>query len=596
MLGPHDLHAEHPALAREARLNAPIARAAPGLAALLRYRREDLPHDLAAGLAVAAVAIPSSIAAAQLAGLPPVVGLYGCLLPQVAYALFGTSPQLMLGPSAVGAAIVASGVAPLAVGVPERYADYAMALTLVTGLICIAASWLRLGGLMDFFSKPILVGFLNGVAIDVMSRQGSRLFGIAVEGDGILSRARAFLSSLPQAHWPTLAVGLGTIAVLVVAPRLVRRVPATLIAIVVAALAVRIIALAPLGVATLESVEGGLPALRWPALPLDKLTLLVGEAAGIALVIFTMTMAAARSFADRNRYDIDADREIVALGVANVAAALSQSFAVNGATSRTAAGEVAGARTQMTGIVAAVAIALVLLFFSGLLAAIPRVALSAVLVVAAFALFDWRTMLAIRRIDQREFWIGMTATVGVVAVGVINGILVAVVLALVSFLRLVSRPQVECLGAIPGQPGFHAIARHPEAVVPEGLVLLRFDGPVVFFSAPFFKREVQKAALDAGPGLRWFVIDLMPVNLVDATGLYAMREAIDELRARGVVVGAATREAQWAEWAETRGLAGELERVRFFPSLRQAVKAYRREVMLMAESEAGDELPEEAAP
>jgi high affinity sulfate transporter 1 len=565
-----------------------LGRFAPGLPALLRYRAGDLPHDLGAGLAVAAVAIPSSIAAAQLAGLPPLAGLYGCLLPQLAYALFGTSPQLMLGPSAVGAVIVASGVAPLAAGAPERYVDYAMALTLVTGLICIAASALRLGGLTAFFSKPILVGFLNGVALDVISRQGSRLFGVSVAGDGILARVADFFRRLPETHWPTLAVGLGTMAVLIGAPRVVPRVPATLIALVAASVAVALLGLEPLGVATLEVVQGGLPDLRWPAMPLDRLPLLVGEAAGIALVTCTMTLAAARSFADRNRYDIDPDREVAALGVAHFAAALSQSFAVNGATSRTAAGESAGARTQMTGIVAAVAIALMLVAFSGLLAAIPRVALSAVLVVAAFALFDWRTMTAIARIDVRELWIALAAMVGVIAVGVINAILVTVVLALVSFLRLAARPQVECLGVIPGQPGFHGLAGHPEAQVPPGLLLFRFDGPVVFFSAAFFRREVQKAAASAGPELRWFVIDMMPISIVDATGLYAMREAFDELRSRGVVVGAATREAQWADWAQARGLDRELERVRFFPSLRQAVKAYRREVQHLPESEADD--------
>jgi len=413
----------------------------------------------------------------------------------------------------------------------------------------------------------------------VVARQMGRLFGIGIEASGILPRAWEFLGKLPQTRWPTLAVGLGTIAVLVGAPRIVPRVPAALVAIVTASVAVRAFGLEQAGVATVGAVEGGLPALRLPVMPLDQLPLLLAEAGGIALLIFTLTMVAARSFADRNRYDIDADREVAALGVANIAAALSQGFAVNGGASRTAVGEAAGGRTQMTCIVATAAIALVLLVLPDLLAAIPRAALAAVLVVAAFSLFDWRAVVAIRRIDSREFWIAMTATVGVIAFGVVNAILVAVVLALLAFVRLASRPKIERLGMIAGQRGVHSIARHPEAATLPGLVLFRFDGPVIFFSAPFFKREVRQAALSAGPELRWFVLDLLPINMIDATGLYALREIFDALRERGVVVGAAARETQWADWADERGLAGELEWVRFFPSLEEAVEAYRQEVL-----------------
>lgn len=555
-----------------------LGRWMPGLARLAAYRRADLPHDVGAGIAVAAVAIPGSMASAQLAGLPPEFGLYASMLPMLVYALFGTSRQLLLGPSASGAAIVASAIAPLAQGDAALYVDLAIALTLITGLLCVGASFLKLGALADFLSRPIIVGFMNGVAISVVLSQIGHLFGIRIDAGGLLPRAWEFVARLPSTQWSVLAVGLGTMAVLVVAPRVVKALPAALLALVAASLVVHFLGLGQAGVATIGAVPGGLPSPRIPVVPADHLPTLVAEAAGLVLVLFSTTMLAARSFADRNRYDVDADREIMALGVANLAAALAQGFAVNGTNSRTAVGEAAGGRTQVTGIAAAAAIAVVLLAFSWPLQFIPRVALAAVLVTAGASLFNWSAVAAIRRISRREFAIAMSATIGVVVVGPMNAVLVAVALALLSFVQQASRPRSETLGTIPGAPGFHSLARHPEASVPTGLVLFRFDGPVIFFNAPHFKREAELAAQAAGPGLKWFVIDLLPVNMIDATGLYAVQEVCDDLRRRGIVAGAAARETQWADWAAKRGYSERVEGMRFFPTLRQALSAYVAEV------------------
>ena len=546
----------------------------PGLAALAAYRRADFPHDLGAGLAVAAVAIPASVANAQLAGLSPEIGLYASMLPMVAYALFGTSRQLLLGPTPAGAAIVAAAIAPLALGDEALYLDLAIALTLITGLLCLGASFLKLGVLADFLSKPIIVGFMNGVAIDVVLSQIGNLFGIRIDASGILPRAWEFLGKVPSTQWPVLAVGLATMVVLAVAPRFIEPLPGALIGVVGASVVVHFLGLEQAGVATIGPIPGGLPLARVPMVRLDHLPTLAAEAAGLALVLFSSTMVAARSFADRNHYEIDADREIAALGVANLASAFTQGFAVTGTNSRTAIGEAAGGRTQVTGIAAAVTIAVVLFAFTGPLKLIPRVALAAVLVMAGASLFNWSAVATIRRIDRREFRIATTATIGVIAVGPMNAILVAVALALLSFVQLASRPRSEILGAIAGQPGFHSLERNPEAATPQGLVLFRFDGPVVFFNAPYFKREVQKAVLAAGPGLKWFVIDLLPVNSIDATGIYAVQEVFADLCRRGIVAGAAARETQWADWAGQRGYSPRLDRIRFFPTLGQAVAEY----------------------
>lgn len=545
---------------------------------LADYRRSDFPHDLAAGLSVTAVAVPMAVANAQLAGLAPATGLYASMLPLVAYALFGTSRHLMVGPSAAAAAIVAAAAAPLAAGDAARYYALVTAVTFIAGALCIGASFLRVGAIADFLSKPILIGFLNGVGISVVLSQIGILFGFSLAGSGIVPRALEFAGNLPQTHWPTLLVGLGTIAMLVVWPRLVPRVPAALVAMVAAGAVVSALGLANLGVSTIGPVSGGWPAPRLPSFAWSELPLLVAEAAGLSLVLFSTLMINARSFAARHGYDVDADREMAALGAANLASALTQGFAVNGTSSRTAVGEAAGGRTQAAGIVSAVAVAVILLAFTWPLQFIPTVALAGVLVMAGISLLGWSELATIRRIDRREFWLAIVAMVGVVAVGVMNAILVAVVLAILNFVKIVSRPKVEILGRIPGQPGFHAVERHPEAATRPGLMLFRFNGPIIFFSSPYFKREVQRAAAAAGPGLRWFVIDLLPVTMIDATGHYTIQDVLSDLRSRGVVVAAAARETEWSDWAADRGFAETLAKIRFYATLQQATEAYDREV------------------
>ena len=550
---------------------------APGLPALARYRRADLPHDVFAGLSVAAVALPVGVAYAELAGFNPVVGLYSSILPLVAYAIFGTSRQLIVGPDAATCALVAAAVAPLAAGDADAYQSLSVALAFVAGLFCIAGSFLKLGGLADFLSRPILVGFLNGIALSILLGQLGKLFGFPIESGGIVPRLLEFVSSLGLTHGPTLAVGAAAFAVLVLSPRLLPRLPAALVAMTLAAVAVAVFGLDAHGVRTVGAVPAGLPPVRLPVFDSRHVAPLIANAAGVALIAFSSMIITARSFAARNRYDIDIDREFSALGAANIASALSQGFAVSGADSRTAMSDATGGRTRVAGLVAAAAIALVLLFFTGPLQHVPVAALGAVLVMAALSLVDLGTLKEIYRIDRREFGLSVITTLGVVAVGAIDAILFAVVLALLRFVRVVSRPAVEVLGEVPGMEGFHSIARHAEAQRREGLVIFRFNGPVVFFNAPYFKREALAAADAAGPGLRWFVVDMLPVTMVDATGLYAAQEVYETLEARGVVTVLAGRQTEWRQWSLRRGHAGISPRARFFPTVGEAARAFVEE-------------------
>jgi high affinity sulfate transporter 1 len=554
-----------------------LARIAPGLETLLQYRRADFRHDLIAGLSVAAVALPVGVAYAQLAGFNPAVGLYSSILPLVAYAIFGTSRQLILGPDAATCALVAAAVAPLAGGDDHLYLSLSVTLAFLAGLFSIAASFLRLGALADFLSKPILVGFLNGIALSIMLGQIGKIFGFPITSGGIVPRLVEFVSKLSLTHWPTLAVGLGTFALMALSSRLLPRTPAALVAMIVAAAAVKALGLEAHGVKAIGEVPAGLPALRFPTFPLDLLPQLVQEAAGLALVSFSSMMLTSRSFASKNRYEVDADREFAALGAANIASALSQGFAISGADSRTAMSDASGGRTQMTGLIAAGTIAVVLLFFTGPLRYVPIAALGAVLVKAALSLVDLKSVKQLYQIDRLEVALSILATLGVVAVGAIQGILVVVALALVQFVRLMSRPKAEVLGEIKDFPGFHPLERHPDATTIPGLVLFRFNAPITFFNAPYFKREVIAAADRAGPELRWFVVDMIPVTLIDATGIFAIDDIVGTFGARGIVFAGAGRQTEWRQWADKRQFRLKSSGARTFPTLRAAVKTYRRE-------------------
>lgn len=552
-----------------------LARIAPGLAALARYRAADLPHDVVAGLSVAAVALPVGVAYAELAGFNAVAGLYASMLPLVAYALFGSSRQLIVGPDAATCALVAAAVAPLAGDDPAHYLAMSMTLTLLAGLLCIGASFLKLGGLADFLSRPILVGFMNGMALSIALGQMGKLLGFEIEAGGIIPRFVEVAEKIHLTHLPTLALAIGAFVVLLLSPRLLPRLPAALVAMVAAAAAVALFGLDLHGVRIVGEVPAGLPALAIPSVPLQQLQPLLISAAGIALIAFSSAMPTARSFAAKNGYEVDADRDLAALGVANVAAAVAQSFAVSGADSRTAMNDAAGGRTQLAGLVAAGAIALVLVFLTSPLKYVPHPALGAVLVMAAYSLVDFKALGTLWRETRSEFLISIIATLAVVVAGSIDAILIAVVLALLRFIRIVARPVCEVLGKEEGFRGFHSLTRHPEAKTIPGLCLFRFNSPVVFFNAPYFKQSALHAAMQAGPELRWFVLDAVPVTITDVTGRHAMAELQRELAAHGVKLAFAGRQTEIAQWLETKGKAELAERLLLFPTLSEAVRAFK---------------------
>ncbi|MBP9805672.1 MAG: SulP family inorganic anion transporter [Candidatus Accumulibacter sp.] len=533
-------------------------------------------HDLAAGLSVVSVAVPVGIAYAELAGFPPASGLYASMMAMLAYALFGSSRQLIAGPDAATCAMLAAALSPLAaIGSPE-YLSWSIALTFLVGLMCLAASRLRLGVLADFLSRPILTGFLNGIALSIVLGQLGKLLGFPVLSTGIVDRIAEIAGKLPQTHLPTFGIGLLAFAILFWTRRRLPKLPAALLVMVLLGALVAIFGLDHHGVAVIGEIPSGLHALAVPRVSREAIHALFSAAAGITLVSFSSAMLTARSFATKNGYEIDPDRDFAALGAANIASSMLGGFAVSGADSRTAINDAMGGRTQMVSVFAAIGIALVLILLTEPMRYVPIAALGAVLVYTGIYLFDLSALRALWALDRHEFWLAQVVLVGVIVSGVIQAILFAVAIALVRFVQLTARPTVEVLGEVKGLAGLHATAHHQSARTREGITMLRFNAPLVFFNAPYFRQCMMAAADESGDGLRWLVLDLLPVSRIDVTGFYAIKEVSEALAKRGVTLKFAGRTTELGAYLAGRGVDFGPIRKSTYPTLRAAFKDFRK--------------------
>jgi len=540
------------------------------------WDKDVLRADLVAGVSVAAVAVPISIAYAQLAGMPPANGLYASILPLIAYAVFGSSRQLIMAPDAATCAIVASVVLPLAGADTARYISLSMALAMITGIFCIVAGWARLGFITNFLARPILTGYLNGIAISIIAGQLGRLFGFQVNPGGVFRTLADFASKLGQTHWPTLLTGAGIFVLLRVLKRVAPRVPAPLVAVALGAAIAFLLHLDRQGVALLGTIPPGLPRLVVPDVHVSDVGPLALGAIGLTLISFSSAMVTARGFAVKNRYEIDANREFVALGVADIGAGLLQGFAVSGADSRTAVNDAVGGRTQMTSIVAAAVLVLVLFFFTTPLAFLPISVLAAVLINSALGLFDFPSLVRLRRISRQEFRLAIATLLGVVTLGVLPAVIVAIGLALLQLLVHAAHPPDAILGRVPGLDGYHSVAGRPTAETIPGVVIYRFDAALVFFNADHFKSRVRAAVDGAGDPPRWLVFNAGTMPFLDSTGAAILREMREELGRRGIELVLAEAKASVRAMLEKTGLAEDMGPDRMFPTIESAVLAISR--------------------
>jgi high affinity sulfate transporter 1 len=549
-----------------------IERLVPVTAHLQRYgQRRYLRPDLVAGITVAALAIPSGMAYAEVAGLSPVAGLYALLLPAVAYALLGTSRQLVVGPEAALALLVASVVAPMADGDPGRYAALAAMLALLTGGVYLIAFVARLGWIADYFSRAVLVGYIHGIVVVLVIGQLGKLLGLSIDAADPIPQLVEVAEELDQTSLATLAVGIIAIVSLVLVRRFVPALPAPLVVVVGGIAASGIMGFADHGVATVGDIPAGLPAVEFPSVGLDDLARLAPAAVALFCVGYADGVLTARSFAGRHGQSVRANQEILALGAANAAAGLTQSFVVGASGSRTAVSDQTGGRTQLVGIISATAIALVLLFLTEPVELLPKAVLGAVIVVAALGLVDLDQWRALRAAGTAEVAIASVTMFGVVAVGVLWGLVVAVALSILHATSRSARPHDAVLGWVQRLGRYADASTHPSAQITPAVVVYRLDDRLFFANAAYVRARILEALNGATTRTRWLVFDAEGVSIVDSTGTEMLEQLIDQLATMGIELAVARAKQPLLDALEAAGLTDRIGAANLYPNVEAAV-------------------------
>ena len=551
----------------------------PGLLTLRRYQVSWLAHDVVAGIVLATMLVPVGIAYAVASGLPGICGLYATTVPLLAYALFGPSRILVLGPNLSLAAVILGVVFPLSGGDAGRAVALAGMMAVVSGIVCILAGVARLGFVTELLSKPIRYGYMNGIALTVLISQVPKFFGFSVEDAGPLRElwtiGKLILDG--KANWTAFAIGAGTLAIILLLKNSTRF-SGTLVAVVGATAIVAMFDLAArANVSVLGPLPQGLPTFAIPWITYsDIVPVLIGGCA-VALISFADTSILSRTYAARLGTKVDPNQEMVGLGAANVAAGFFHGFPVSSSSSRTPIAEAAGAQTQLTGIVGAVAVALLLLLAPNLLKHLPSAALAAVVIASAIGLFEVTDLRRILRIERWEFWLSIVCFVGVAVLGAIPGIGLAVAIAIIEFLWDGWRPHSAVLGRAEGVKGYHDITRYPNARQIPGLVLFRWDAPLFFANAEFFKERILDAVTKSPSPVRWVVVAAEPVTSVDVTAADTLSDLAKTLLNAGIELHFAELKDPVKDKLKRFGLFAIFGEDKFFPTIGAAVALYLKD-------------------
>ena len=548
----------------------------PGLDIMRAYKRAWWPKDILAGLVLTAVLVPVGMGYAEAAGLPAITGLYATITPLLIYAVLGPSRILVLGPDSSLAAIIAATVVPLAAGDQSRAVELAGGLAIIAGSLGIAFGLLHLGLLTDLLSTPIRIGYLNGIALTVIVSQLPKLFGFSTDADGLVPEAIAFAQGVANgdAHALTLGVGIAALAIMVVARLIDRAAVGIVLATVATTVVTAVAGLAAAGVDVVGAMPQGLPRLAIPAVGFGDLTAMLAGGFAIAVVSLADTSVLSRTFAARTGDRVDQNQELVALGAANIGGAFTSGFPVSASASRTPVAEAAGGKTQMTGVVAAVAIIALLLVAPGITSNLPQATLGAVVIVAATSLVDLTGTLRLIRLRPTEAGLSIISFAGVAFVGVIAGIFAAVVIALAAFFWRAWRPHSAILGRVEEMKGYHDITRYPDARRLDGLVLFRWDAPLFFANAEAFREAVERAVDTAPTATRWVVVAAEPITDIDTTAAGILDELLGDLRRSGIELRFAEMKDPVKDWLSRYGLLQKIGDDSFYPTVGTAVDAY----------------------
>jgi high affinity sulfate transporter 1 len=547
----------------------------PGLTLLRRHRGAALRHDIFAGVVLAALLVPQGMAYAQLAGVSPVTGLYATLVPLVIYFLLGPSRILVLGPDSAVSPLVAAAIIPLAAAA-DASTRIALAgvLAILVGAIMLAGGLARFGFVTELLSMPVRLGYLMGIAVTVIVLQLPKLFGFSVDTESFIPGVRDFIAGLDQTNTAALAIGVASLALILLLRWVAPKAPGVLIAVVGATTLVAVLGLDD-DVPVVGTVPQGLPAFGVPDVSLDDLKTLIPAAIGIAFVAFTDTSVLSRSYAGRLRQDVDQNHELAVLGVANIATGFLQGFPISTSSSRTAVAENVGARSQFAGLTGALILAVLLIFGTGLVHDLPLSTLAAVVIVAVLVFIDVGAARRLRNWRRSEFTLAMVAFAGVALLGVLWGVGIAIVLSLLNFVRRAWRPHDAVLGRVENLKGYHDTERYPAARRIPGLILYRFDGPLFFANADYFRERVRELARSGDTS--WIVVAAEPITDIDATAGETLRSLNDELDGAGIELAFAELKDPVRDRLRSYGIHDEIGRHRFFPTVGVAVSTYLHE-------------------
>jgi len=546
----------------------------PGLGLINTYKKEWLSKDIAAGLSVAAIAVPVGIAYSGLAGLPPETGLYSAILPMVAYALFGSSRQLMVGPDSATCILIAAALTPLAAFGSEQYQSYSILLAIVTGILCIIGGVLKFGFIANFLSKPILTGYLNGLAISIITGQLGKFFGFNIESGGFFRMITEFFSKIGETHFLTFTIGFAAFVLLRIFKKIFNKIPAPLLAVIGGIAFISSMGLENSGVRFVGNVPAGFPDIVLPVFDLGILGTLVSHSLGIVLISYCSAMLTNKSFAVKNGYSIDSNKDFIALGAANIFSGLSQGFVVSGADSRTAVNDSSGGKTQLVSVIAALTITVVVIFFTQYLEFLPVTVLSAIIISASIGLFNFAYLKKLYLVSKNEFLLAVVTSLSVITIGVIPAVLIAVGLALLRLIAKTSKPNDMILGRVEGLNSYHDINEFKNASKIPGIMIYRFEAPILFFNADFFKKRVLEITDNEKEKIQYFILDASPVLRIDITSSDVIEDLIFELKARNVVFGIAKVNGEVNAILQKSGVKDKIGKENVFENVHSAVEYY----------------------
>jgi len=546
---------------------------------LRNYERSFFRYDLVAGLVLATMLIPQGMAYAELTGLPAITGIYTTIAALLAYSLLGPNRQLILGPDSSLAPIIAAVILPLAAGNAATAVVLASALSVITGVVCILAGYLRAGIITELLSKPIRIGYLNGIAVVVLISQLPKALGFSVDEERtvnvLIATVREVFDSATV--FAALALSAGTVLVIVGLRRVNRTIPGIVIAALMSIAAVSLFNLVDRGVSIVGDIPAGLPPFTIPEFSLGDFPTLLWGAVAVALVSFADTGALSTATALKSGVRVDPNSEIKALGVANILSGVFQGFPTSASSSRTAVAMSVGSKTQLTGLIAAVGVITVMLAVPGLVAEMPSPTLAAIVITASFSLFDWPASKWLFRARRSEFVMLLGSFLGVVVVGILEGIAIAVVLSLANFIRKALRPHSTELGKIEGVPGYHDRDRHPEAAVVPGLLIIRFDAPLFFANAPRFGRRLQELMQSAERPIDTVLVVGNAITDIDTTGAEILGDILDNLDAKGVGIAFAGVKGHVKDHLQSYGIYDRIGDEHFHPNTISAVRKYEKD-------------------